>query len=212
MDEDHWQTDFNLNGFEHQFPIVDQPLVSDDDTNIFAHFNQLYGRDGSAADDLTVQSPGTQVNVQDILPFTKRLDEPPRPFHANPQVSFQTQQTPLPYSYLDGQSTLTSAGGLQLGGPYEGSRSSFSRDSGFFSGAPGDAQQIYGIHQDAHDHPNLAQTLDGSGYTNDVSTVRSDPTANRGTAARGGGRLGRTKQTFPCPLCGKPLRNLSEAR
>ncbi|RMX77456.1 hypothetical protein D0869_09876 [Hortaea werneckii] len=211
MDEDHWQTGFNLNGFEHQFPIVDQPFVSNDDTNIFAQTNQPYGRDGSAADDLTVQRPGTQVNVQEILPFTKRLDEPPRPFHANPQVSFQTQQVPLQYSYLEGQSSLTLVGGLQLGGPYEGSRSSFSRDSGFFSGAPGDAQQIYDIHQDAHDHPNLVQTLDGSGYYDDLFSIRSDPTANRGTAARVRGRLGRTKQIFPCNLCGKELKNLSEA-
>ncbi|GAB1741383.1 hypothetical protein NU219Hw_g6618t1 [Hortaea werneckii] len=211
MDEDHWQTGFNLNGFEHQFPTADQLFVSDNETNIFAHFNQLYGRDGSAVDELTVQRPGTQVNVQEILPFTKRLDEPPRPFHANPQVSFQTQQAPLQCSYLDSQSSPTSAGGLQLGGPYESSISSFSKDSGLFSGTSGDAQQIYGIHQNANDHLNLVETLDGSGYTDDAFTVRSDPTANGGTAARGGGRLGRTKQTFSCPLCGKPLRNSSEA-
>ncbi|KAI7337345.1 hypothetical protein KC315_g2364 [Hortaea werneckii] len=184
MDEDHWQTGFNLNGFEHQFPIVDQPFVCNDDTNIFAHFNKPYVREGSAADDLTLQRLGTQVNVQEILPFTKRLDEPPRPFHANPQVSFQTQQVPLQHSYLDGQSSLTSAGGLQFDGPYEGSTSSFSRDPGFFSGASGDVQQIYDIHQDAHGHSNLLQTLDGSSYTDDVFTVSSDPTANRGTAAR----------------------------
>ncbi|KAI6941211.1 hypothetical protein KC355_g15551, partial [Hortaea werneckii] len=179
MDENHWQTGFDFSSFEPQFPTVDQPYLSNDDTNALTHFNQPYGLNGSVADDLTVQRPGTQVNVQEILPFTKRLDEPPRPFHANPQVSFQTQQVPPQYSYLDGQSSLTPAGGLQLGGPYEGSRSSFSRDSGFFSGVPGDAQQIYDIHQDAHDHPNLVQTLDGSGYTDDVFTVRSDPTANR---------------------------------
>lgn len=212
MDEGHWQTGFNLNGFEHQFPIVDQPFVCNDDTNIFAHFNQPYVREGSAADDLTLQRLGTQVNVQEILPFTKRLDEPPRPFHANPQVSLQTQQVPLQHSYLDGQSSLTSAGGLQFDGPYEGSTSSFSRDPGFFSGASGDFQQIYDIHQDAHGHSNLLQTLDGSSYTDDVFTVRSDPTANRGTAARVRGRLGRTKQIFPCNLCNKELKNLSEAR
>ncbi|KAI7392040.1 hypothetical protein KC328_g7227 [Hortaea werneckii] len=212
MDDDHWQTGFDFGTFEPQFPTVDKQFVSNDDTNAFAHFDQPYRRVGSAVDDLTVQRPGTQVNVQEILPFTKRLDEPPRPFHASPQVSFQTQQAPLQYSYLDGQSSLTSAGGLQLGGPYEGSRSSFSRDSGFFSGPPGDAQQIYDIHQDVHDHPNLVQTLDGSGYTDDVFTVRSDPTANRGTAVGVRGRLGRTRQTFPCNLCGKELKNLSEAR
>ncbi|KAI6826362.1 hypothetical protein KC332_g8743 [Hortaea werneckii] len=211
MDENHWQTSFNSDGFEHQFPMVDQPFESNDDTNIFARFDHPYGRDDPAVEDLTVQRPGTQVNVQEILPFTKRLDEPPRPFHANPQTSFQTQQVPLQYSYLDGQSSLTSAGGLQLGGPYEDSRSSFSKDSGFFSGSPGDSQQFYGIHQGAHDHPDLVQTLDGPGYTDDGYSVRSDPTANRGTAARVGGRLGRTKQTFACNLCGKELKSLSEA-
>ncbi|KAI7210530.1 hypothetical protein KC333_g8176 [Hortaea werneckii] len=184
MDDDHWQTGFDFGTFGPQIPTVDQQFVSNDDTNAFAHFDQPYRRVGSAVDDLTVQRPGTQVNVQEILPFTKRLDEPPRPFHASPQVSFQTQQVPLQYSYLDGQSPLTSAGGLQLCGPYEGSRSSFSRDSGFFTGPPGDVQQIYDIHQDAHDHPNLVQTLDGSGYTNDVSTVRSDPIANREPGCR----------------------------
>ncbi|KAI7153426.1 hypothetical protein KC316_g10618, partial [Hortaea werneckii] len=179
MDDDHWQTGFDFGPFGPQIPTVDQQFVSNDDTNAFANFDQPYRRVGSAVDDLTVQRPGTQVNVQEILPFTKRLDEPPRPFHASPQVSFQTQQAPLQYSYLDGQSPLISAGGLQLDGPYEGSRSSFSRDSGFFSGALGDAQQIYDIHQDAHDHSNLVQTLDGSGYADDVFTVRSDPIANR---------------------------------
>ncbi|KAI7281515.1 hypothetical protein KC345_g4062 [Hortaea werneckii] len=212
MDENHWQTSSNSDGFEHQFPTVDQPFVSNDDTNIFAQFDVFYGRDGPAAEDLTVQRPGTQVNVQEILPFTKRLDEPPRPFHANPQASFQTLPVPLHPAYLDGQPPLASPGGLQLGGPYEDSRSLFSGDSGFFSRAPGDAQQIYGVHQGTHDHPNLVQTLDGPGYIDDGSSVRSDPTANRGTAARVGGRLGRTKQTFACNLCGKELKNLSQAR
>ncbi|KAI7172348.1 hypothetical protein D0864_07176 [Hortaea werneckii] len=212
MDENHWQTSFNSDGFEHQVTIVDQPFLSNDDTNVFAHFDVPCGRDGPAAEDLTVQRPGTQVNVQEILPFTKRLDEPPRPFHANLQASFQTQQVPLHPAYLDGQLSLASPGGLQLGGPYEDSRSSFSSSSGFFSRASGDAQQLYGIHSDTHDHSNLVRNLDTPGYTDDVFTVRSDPTANRGTAAKVGGRLGRTKQTFPCPLCSRVLKNSSEYR
>ncbi|KAI7196774.1 hypothetical protein KC363_g627 [Hortaea werneckii] len=211
MDEDHWQTGFNLNGFEHQFPTVDQPFVSNDDTDIFAQFNQPYGRDCSA-NDLNVQRPGTQVNVQEILPFTKRLDEPPRPFHAGPQAPFQAHEVSLQHSYLDGQPSLASPGGLQLRGPYEDSRSSFSRDSGFFSRAPGATQPLCGVHPDAHDHNNVVQNLDGTGYTDDGFTVRSDPTANRGTVARVGGRLGRAKQTFSCNICGKELKNLSEAR
>ncbi|RMZ35236.1 hypothetical protein D0859_00620 [Hortaea werneckii] len=211
MAGDHWQTGFNLNGFEHQFPNADQPLVSNDDTDIFAHFNQPYGRD-CAANDLNVQRPGTQVNVQEILPFTKRLDEPPRPFHAGPQAPFQAQEVSLQHWYLDGQPSLASPGGLQLRGPYEDSRSSFSRDSGFFSRAPGDTQPLCGVHPDAHDHNNVAQNLDGPNHTDDGFTVRSDPTANRGTVAKVGGRLGRAKQTFHCNICGKELKNLSEAR